>query len=95
MNERVLLVKEKNGVVTLTLNRPEVMNSLNFPMLHALRDQIESLRSNRIFGWSSLPQPVRKPFVPERILKNVPRWHRIRSENIFLPSAIYSLPSSS
>jgi enoyl-CoA hydratase/carnithine racemase len=45
MNASVLLVKEKNGVVTLTLNRPEVMNSLNFPMLHALRDQIESLRS--------------------------------------------------
>jgi len=44
MNESVLLVKEKNGVVTLTLNRPEVMNSLNFPLLHALRDQIESLR---------------------------------------------------
>ena len=44
MNERALLVKEKNGVVTLTLNRPEVMNSLNFPLLHALRDQIESLR---------------------------------------------------
>ena len=44
MNESVLLVEEENGVVTLTLNRPEVMNSLNFPLLHALRDQIESLR---------------------------------------------------
>jgi enoyl-CoA hydratase/carnithine racemase len=44
MNEPVLLVKEKDGVVTLTLNRPQVMNSLNFPLLHALRDQIESLR---------------------------------------------------
>jgi hypothetical protein len=76
MNEPVLLVKEENGVVTLTLNRPEVMNSLNFPMLHALRDEIES------------------PFVPERILKNVPRWHRNGSENIFLPSATCSLPSS-
>jgi len=46
MNESVLLVKEENGVVTLTLNRPEVMNSLNFPLLHALRDQIESFRFN-------------------------------------------------
>ena len=44
MKEDVLLVKEKNSVATLTLNRPEVMNSLNFPMLYALRDQIESLR---------------------------------------------------
>lgn len=44
MNESVLLVEEENGVATLTLNRPEVMNSLNFPLLHALRDQIESLR---------------------------------------------------
>jgi len=40
----LLLVDEKAGVVTLTLNRPDVMNSLNFPLLHALRDQIESYR---------------------------------------------------
>jgi enoyl-CoA hydratase/carnithine racemase len=39
------MVEESNGVVTLTLNRPGVMNSLNFPLLHALRDQIESFRS--------------------------------------------------
>ncbi len=44
MNERVLLVEEANGVATLTLNRPEVMNSFNFAMLRALRDQIESIR---------------------------------------------------
>lgn len=44
MNEPVLLVEEENGVVTLTLNRPEVMNSFNFAMLHALRDQIDSIR---------------------------------------------------
>lgn len=44
MNESVLLVEEEKKVVTLTLNRPEVMNSLNFPLLHALRDQIESFR---------------------------------------------------
>ncbi|MBW1819483.1 MAG: enoyl-CoA hydratase/isomerase family protein, partial [Deltaproteobacteria bacterium] len=40
----ILLVEEKEGVVLLTLNRPEVMNSFNFALLHALRDQIESLR---------------------------------------------------
>jgi enoyl-CoA hydratase/carnithine racemase len=44
MDDRVLLVEENAGVVTLTLNRPNVMNSLNFPMLQALRDEIESFR---------------------------------------------------
>ncbi len=33
MNASVLLVKEKTDVVTLTLNRPELMISLIFPML--------------------------------------------------------------
>jgi enoyl-CoA hydratase/carnithine racemase len=47
MNEKVLTVEQENGIITLTLNRPEVMNSLNFPLLHALKDQIESLRFNR------------------------------------------------
>jgi enoyl-CoA hydratase/carnithine racemase len=47
MSEEVLLVKEEEGVVTLTLNRPEVMNSLNFPLLFALRDTIESFRFRR------------------------------------------------
>lgn len=44
MNENMLLVEETNGVVTLTLNRPEVMNSFNFDLLHALREQIENTR---------------------------------------------------
>jgi hypothetical protein len=44
MDDNVLLVEEDAGVVTLTLNRPEVMNSFNFSLLHALRDQIESFR---------------------------------------------------
>ena len=44
MADDFLLVDEDVGILTLTLNRPEVMNSLNFPLLHALRDQIESLR---------------------------------------------------
>ena len=44
MSGNVLLVEEENSVATLTLNRPEVMNSFNFAMLHALRDQIESIR---------------------------------------------------
>ena len=44
MVDNVLLVEEEAGVVILTLNRPDVMNSLNFPLLHAVREQIESLR---------------------------------------------------
>ena len=44
MSDNVLLVEKENGVATLTLNRPEVMNSFNFAMLHALRDQIDSFR---------------------------------------------------
>ncbi|MGD8492704.1 MAG: enoyl-CoA hydratase-related protein, partial [Desulfobacterales bacterium] len=47
MNENVLAVEQEDGIVTLTLNRPEVMNSLNFPLLHALKEQIERLRFMR------------------------------------------------
>jgi enoyl-CoA hydratase/carnithine racemase len=44
MSEQVLQVEKKDQVVLLTLNRPEIMNSFNFEMLHALRDQVEALR---------------------------------------------------
>ncbi len=44
MDENILLAEEQDSVVTLTLNRPDVMNSFNFALLRALRDQIESLR---------------------------------------------------
>jgi enoyl-CoA hydratase/carnithine racemase len=44
MGDNVLLAEEEAGIVILTLNRPEVMNSLNFPLLHTLREQIESVR---------------------------------------------------
>ena len=47
MAEDVLLVEERGGVATLTLNRPEVMNSFNFKLLRALRDQIEGFRFRR------------------------------------------------
>lgn len=42
--EQVLLTEEKDGIMTLTLNRSQAMNSLNFSMLYALRDQVEALR---------------------------------------------------
>ena len=46
MTDNILLCEERDGVILLTLNRPEVMNSLNFALLHALRNQIEALRFN-------------------------------------------------
>lgn len=47
MNDGILLREEENGIVTLTLNRPEVMNSFNFRLLHALKEQIEEVRFKR------------------------------------------------
>ena len=44
MNDDLLLVEETDGILLLTLNRPQVMNSLNFGLLHALRDNIEAIR---------------------------------------------------
>ncbi|MGD2270137.1 MAG: enoyl-CoA hydratase-related protein [Desulfobacterales bacterium] len=44
MNENILLAEQQNGVLVLTLNRPQVMNSFNFPLLHALAEQIDSVR---------------------------------------------------
>jgi enoyl-CoA hydratase/carnithine racemase len=44
MQDNILLAEEDGGILTLTLNRPDVMNSLNFHLLHALGDQIEAVR---------------------------------------------------
>ena len=44
MTEKLLLEEKADGVVVLTLNRPKVMNSFNFALLHALSDAIEALR---------------------------------------------------
>lgn len=44
MNDDLLLEEETDGILQLTLNRPQVMNSLNFGLLHALRDNIEGIR---------------------------------------------------
>ncbi len=40
----LLIKEEKNQAVILTLNRPAVMNCLNFDLLYALRDEIEALQ---------------------------------------------------
>ncbi len=44
MADEILLREDKDGVVLLTLNRPQVMNSLNFDLLHALGEAVESIR---------------------------------------------------
>jgi len=44
MDNNILLKEEQDGVILLTLNRPEVMNSFNFDLLHALKEQIEGVR---------------------------------------------------
>jgi enoyl-CoA hydratase/carnithine racemase len=44
MENEVLLKEEKGGILILTLNRPEIMNSLNFALLHALEAQISAVR---------------------------------------------------
>jgi enoyl-CoA hydratase/carnithine racemase len=43
MSNSVLLKNVQDGIMTLTLNRPEVMNSFNFELLHALGEQIEAV----------------------------------------------------
>jgi enoyl-CoA hydratase/carnithine racemase len=44
MNEPILLTDQQDGVMTITLNRPEVMNSFNFALLHVLEEKIKAIR---------------------------------------------------
>jgi enoyl-CoA hydratase/carnithine racemase len=44
MSDDVLRMDEKDGVLRLTLNRPQVMNSFNFDLLRALKAQIDGIR---------------------------------------------------
>jgi enoyl-CoA hydratase/carnithine racemase len=45
-NENVLSVEMVDQVAILTLNRPGVMNALNFEMLNAIKGEIEAIRFN-------------------------------------------------
>ncbi|MEA3280675.1 MAG: enoyl-CoA hydratase-related protein, partial [Thermodesulfobacteriota bacterium] len=47
MNDNVLLADEEGGIAILTLNRPDVMNAINFSLLHALKEKIEELRAKQ------------------------------------------------
>ncbi len=46
MSEKVLRVEIENQIAILTLNRPEIMNSINFELLFALKDAVEDIRFN-------------------------------------------------
>ncbi len=50
MAEPVLLVEKQDGVATLTLNRPEQMNALSLELRWALKDALESIRTDREVG---------------------------------------------
>ena len=50
MSAPVLLVEKKDGIATLTLNRPDQMNALSAELLHALADEIEVLRTENDIG---------------------------------------------
>jgi len=43
-NEPLLLVEEKNQALLLTMNRPRVMNCLNFDLLYALKEKIDAIQ---------------------------------------------------
>ncbi len=43
-SDSLLLAQEKNQTVILTMNRPKVMNCLNFDLLYAIRDKIDELQ---------------------------------------------------
>ncbi len=44
VSDPLLLVEEKNKAVILTMNRPKVMNCLNFDLLYAIRDKVNELQ---------------------------------------------------
>ena len=44
MNDSILLTEKEDGVMVITLNRPEVMNSFNWALLHAMEAKIAEIR---------------------------------------------------
>lgn len=44
MTEQVLLINEQDGILRLTLNRPEAMNAFNFELLYALNDAVKAVQ---------------------------------------------------
>ena len=69
MNEKVLLVEEKDGIAVLTLNRPKVMNSFNFALLHSLKEQVDALKFNNSIRVVIITGAGRKAFCAGADLK--------------------------
>lgn len=46
MDQTTVLEERRDGVAIVTLNRPQVMNAINFDMLLSLRERMESLQSD-------------------------------------------------
>lgn len=44
MNDSILLTEQQDGVMVITLNRPQVMNSFNWALLHAMEAKIAQIR---------------------------------------------------
>ncbi len=43
-NQKILIKEKRDKTIILFLNRPKAMNSLNFELLYAIRDQIDELQ---------------------------------------------------
>ena len=44
--ETIIYEKEKNGIATLTFNRPQVRNAQNIPLKRELRHAVEDARDD-------------------------------------------------
>ncbi|MDL2269842.1 enoyl-CoA hydratase/isomerase family protein [Desulfosarcina sp. OttesenSCG-928-A07] len=44
MNQTILLTQQQDGILCLTLNRPDVMNAFNWALLHALEAEVNRIR---------------------------------------------------
>jgi enoyl-CoA hydratase/carnithine racemase len=44
MNDSILLSEKQDGVLVITLNRPEVLNAFNWALLHAMEAKIAEIR---------------------------------------------------
>ena len=47
MSESVLLVEKKDGIATLTLNRPDQLNALSMELRQRLVQEIDSIRTDK------------------------------------------------
>ena len=65
-SESPVLEEQENGIVRLTLNRPEQFNSLSEAMLETLQGKIDAIAKTRMQDLLFCKEPER-PFVPAMI----------------------------